>query len=200
MMAGRNISATHVAFTSARVMATCAVIGQAVGTAAATCVERGVTPRDVAKSKPLLTSLQQNLLRQDQTLRDVRNEDPSDLARKAAVKASAEEPDASAAQVINGWILDIPKKQANHWAAALAPKVPGLNFPGNSRKTIREIQITFDTGFHRELTLSSFRHGDPRNCARGPAGNVRDYQILYRGSPAANPAPVLKTLPATTSA
>jgi hypothetical protein len=31
MMAGRNISASYVAFTSARVMATCAVIGQAVG-------------------------------------------------------------------------------------------------------------------------------------------------------------------------
>ena len=35
MMAGRNISASYVAFTSARVMATCAVEGQAVGTAAA---------------------------------------------------------------------------------------------------------------------------------------------------------------------
>ncbi|MBC8164545.1 MAG: FAD-dependent oxidoreductase, partial [Bryobacteraceae bacterium] len=34
MMAGRNISATHAAFTSARVMATCATIGQAVGSAA----------------------------------------------------------------------------------------------------------------------------------------------------------------------
>ena len=38
MMAGRNISATHAAFTSTRVMATCAAIGQAVGTAAAQCV------------------------------------------------------------------------------------------------------------------------------------------------------------------
>src|SRR5690606_12496115 len=35
MFAGRNISATHVAFASTRVMATCAVIGQGVGTAAA---------------------------------------------------------------------------------------------------------------------------------------------------------------------
>jgi len=42
MMAGRNISASYVAFTSARVMATCAVEGQAVGTAAAQCVETGV--------------------------------------------------------------------------------------------------------------------------------------------------------------
>ena len=35
LMAGRNISCSHVAFTSTRVMATCAVIGQAAGTAAA---------------------------------------------------------------------------------------------------------------------------------------------------------------------
>ena len=44
MMAGRNISATYAAFTSSRVMATCAVIGQAVGTAAAQCVERCLAP------------------------------------------------------------------------------------------------------------------------------------------------------------
>jgi hypothetical protein len=35
MFAGRNLSATHIAFASTRVMATCAVVGQGVGTAAA---------------------------------------------------------------------------------------------------------------------------------------------------------------------
>ena len=39
--AGRNISATHVAFASTRVMATCAVMGQAVGTAAAMALPLG---------------------------------------------------------------------------------------------------------------------------------------------------------------
>ena len=49
LMAGRNISASYVAFTSSRVMATCAVIGQAVGTAAAQCIESGILPRDLAR-------------------------------------------------------------------------------------------------------------------------------------------------------
>jgi hypothetical protein len=40
LMAGRNISATHIAFTSTRVMATCSVIGQAMGTAAACCLQQ----------------------------------------------------------------------------------------------------------------------------------------------------------------
>ena len=83
MMAGRNISATHAAFTSTRVMATCAVIGQAVGTAAAQCAERGIRPRQLASDARLVTQLQQILLRSDQTIKNARNEDPSDLARQA---------------------------------------------------------------------------------------------------------------------
>ena len=35
MMAGRNVSVTHVALGSTRLMATCGLLGQAVGTAAA---------------------------------------------------------------------------------------------------------------------------------------------------------------------
>ncbi|MGE9296966.1 MAG: FAD-dependent oxidoreductase [Puniceicoccales bacterium] len=49
MMAGRNISATHVALCTTRVMATCAVMGQAIGTAAAIAVREGCTPREVGQ-------------------------------------------------------------------------------------------------------------------------------------------------------
>lgn len=45
--AGRNISMTHLAMSSIRVMATCALLGQAVGTAAAVATERGLTPHGV---------------------------------------------------------------------------------------------------------------------------------------------------------
>ncbi len=45
MFAGRNISATHIAFSTTRVMGTCGVMGQAAGTAAALAVEKGVLPR-----------------------------------------------------------------------------------------------------------------------------------------------------------
>ena len=46
MFAGRNISASHIAFSSARVMGTVGVIGQAAGTAAAVAIHHGVSPRD----------------------------------------------------------------------------------------------------------------------------------------------------------
>ena len=47
MFAGRNISVTHVAMAASRVMGTCAMLGQAAGTAAALAIEKKTTPRGV---------------------------------------------------------------------------------------------------------------------------------------------------------
>src|SRR5258707_6100312 len=88
MMTGRNASWSNVAFTSTRVMATCAVMGQAAGTAAALCIRDGITPRELYRDADRLAELQQALLRDDQTIKDLKNEDPRDLARKAKVTAS----------------------------------------------------------------------------------------------------------------
>ena len=57
--AGRNISMTHTAMSSIRVMATCALLGEAVGKAASIAVKNGFTPHDVYCSK---LNLLQNLL------------------------------------------------------------------------------------------------------------------------------------------
>ena len=107
MMAGRNISASHVAFTSTRVMATCAVIGQAVGAAATICAREGVDPRGVYENKALLAELQQTLLRDDATIKSATNRDPQDLARKAKVVASGHDRDARPELVLDGVTRDI---------------------------------------------------------------------------------------------
>ncbi|HEX5789868.1 MAG TPA: FAD-dependent oxidoreductase, partial [Luteolibacter sp.] len=87
-LAGRIISATHVAFGSTRVMATCAAGGQAVATAAAICRERGISPRDVA-SGDALRELQLRLERQGQFLPGRNLTDPTDLATEARVSTSS---------------------------------------------------------------------------------------------------------------
>lgn len=46
-MAGRNISVTHIALGSTRVMRTCGLIGEVVGMAASICAKRKVNPRDI---------------------------------------------------------------------------------------------------------------------------------------------------------
>ena len=46
-MAGRDISVTHVALGSTRVMRTCGMIGEVVGMAASLCTKHGAWPRDI---------------------------------------------------------------------------------------------------------------------------------------------------------
>lgn len=60
MFAGRNISATHMAMSSTRVMATCAVMGQAAGTGAALAIKYNCQPSGVTKLH--IRELQQALL------------------------------------------------------------------------------------------------------------------------------------------
>lgn len=88
LVAGRNISATHAALGSMRVMSTCAVMGQAAGTVAALSVAHGSLDDYVAQG---LQEAQQHLLRDGCFLPNVVNTDPSDLARTAIVSASSEE-------------------------------------------------------------------------------------------------------------
>jgi hypothetical protein len=102
MFAGRNISATHIAFASTRVMATCATVGQGVGTAAAFAVREGVAPTDLPGKSDLIRSIQQRLLRDDCYLVGRLNEDPDDLARAATVSASSEQPEGSALNILSG--------------------------------------------------------------------------------------------------
>jgi hypothetical protein len=59
LCAGRNISTTHAALSSTRVMATCALLGQAVGTASGLCIKYDCSPREVYEKhlKELQTTL-----------------------------------------------------------------------------------------------------------------------------------------------
>ncbi|MCZ2074321.1 MAG: FAD-dependent oxidoreductase [Bryobacteraceae bacterium] len=189
MMAGRNISASHAAFTSTRVMATCASIGQAVGTAAALCRERGVTPRQLARDRQLVSGLQQLLLRQDQSIRTVSNHDTRDLARTAAIKSSGEVGEAKAALVTDGIDRDIPpnKKtgkpgEVHHWAAKPDSREAWIELSWRQPQRLREVVLKFDTGFQRELTLSA-SDSISRAIVRAPQPEtVRDYTVTVTGA------------------
>ena len=64
--AGRNISVTHWALSSTRVMGTCALLGQAVGTAAAIAIKERLSPRGVYEKK--LSLLRRTLMDDDSYL------------------------------------------------------------------------------------------------------------------------------------
>jgi hypothetical protein len=87
-LAGRIISATHVAFGTTRVMGTCSAGAQAVAVAAAICKERGCLPRDVS-SGGNLAELQTRLVRLGQFLPGKEIVDDADLSSSARITASS---------------------------------------------------------------------------------------------------------------
>jgi hypothetical protein len=177
-MAGRNISSSHVAFSSARVMATCATIGQAAGTAAALCAAWRLTPRELYRQR--LRDLQQVLLGDDQTIKNRPNEDPLDVARQARVAVSSEQAGAPGAAVIDGYSRDVPGKAVHHWEGKMTADGAWIELSWPNAQRIGRVQLTFDTGFHRILTLSG-ESWVMKRVIRGPQPEtVRDYTVSIR--------------------
>lgn len=88
-LAGRILSASHVAFGSTRVQLTLASAAQAVGTAAAMCVSEELRPAAISQT-PHIQRLQQALLKRGQYIPGIPLHDPADLTLQAQVSASSE--------------------------------------------------------------------------------------------------------------
>ncbi len=87
-LAGRIISASHVAFGSTRVMLTCALGAQAVGEAAALCFKNNWKPSDVSENENIKL-LQLELNRKGQSIPRISIVDTSDLTKIATLKTSS---------------------------------------------------------------------------------------------------------------
>jgi len=112
-LAGRIISASHVAFGSTRVMATCGDAAQAVGVAAALCVRDDLRPTDLA-DREHVGALQTELMRRGQYIPGLRLGDPDDLAQSGTITASSRfrlvalEPDGPLLPLAESWAQMLP--------------------------------------------------------------------------------------------
>jgi len=189
MFAGRNISATHIAFASTRVMATCAAIGQAVGIAAAHALRHGIGPAELRAAPSAIPAIQQEILRQDGYLIGIANGDPADIARSATVTASSESPGSPATNILSGFTRSVhgeggasPDRAVpgtHRWMSDPSGGLPAwIQLEWGAPITFSEIRLVFDTGLHRELTLSmsekvtsKMRWGSPQ------PETVSDYRV-----------------------
>ncbi len=137
--AGRDHSATHVAMSSTRVMATCSTMGQAVGTAAAIAVRKETGPRGVYEQH--VDELQRTLMDDDAWLPFSRRP-VSDLVREAHVAGGGEGHDL----LRNG--LDRPSEQSyNGWRAAVGESVV---LRWDSPRPVHALRIVFDSDLNRK--------------------------------------------------
>jgi len=192
MFAGRNISATHIAFASTRVMATAAVTGQGVGTAAAFAVRKHLYPSDLYLENDMIRNIQQQLIRDNAFLIGVTNSDPEDLARKAFISASSFQSDGRPEYIISGITRTVhgtggvcgerTPRGSQRWMSSLDEQLPQwIELGWDETVTIRTIEITFDTGMHRVLTLTQAEaYSEKMHWGRAQEESVRDYSIEYR--------------------
>ena len=129
MFAGRNMSATHMAMSSTRVMATTAVMGQAVGTAAAIGLKSGLSPRGVYQDK--LAELQETLMEQDQFI----------PWKERQIPALTQEATASHEVLRNGVERDRDDDDNGVWLA----DGEMIEYSFASVKMIKNIRIIFDS-------------------------------------------------------
>ena len=176
MMAGRNISVSRMALGSTRVMGTCAIGGQAAGTAAAMCIRYQCLPRAVEEH---MDELQQTLLKDDCYIPGIRNEDEADLARTASVTASSWRKGCEPEQVVNG-ISRMEGEQKNIWVSdGLGAEEEWIALDLEKETEISQVRLTFDPNFHYaiKLTLSAKRQAQQRIGI--PPELVKDYTVSF---------------------
>lgn len=118
LMAGRAISVTHIAFGSTRVMATCGLVGQAAGTAAALCARHNCAPAALS-----LSSLQAALMLDDCYLPGQRLS--GSLLETARLLCSSQQVGYEAEMAVNGR-LRAENGVSNCWRAAAEDPAPWL--------------------------------------------------------------------------
>ena len=169
---GRCMGASKLAMASSRVMGTCAIGGQAIGTAAAQCVKRGCAIREVD-----ITALQQQLLRDDCYLPNVENIDTKNFAWIGYATASSYAEGFPPAAVMSG----VSRRVDGNWhqwrSNGMSDAGEWLEFVLFARATVRTVQLTFDSDFDTEkkITLSTRRQRQQKDGV--PAELVRDFDV-----------------------
>jgi len=155
LFAGRNVSQTHIALASSRIMATCALMGQATGTAAHLCIKKSVMPRALAKN--YINELQEQLMRDDVFIPKRAAKDPNDLARKATELFASSTQSGDAKLLTNGWSRDIDGK-THHWQSMGLPA--NVQMEWEQSVSISHIEIKCDTNVKRNIMMRKDSRND----------------------------------------
>ncbi len=152
--AGRNISVTHAALSSSRVMATCALLGQAVGTAAAIAAKEKCAIGEID-----INILQQQLMRDDCFLPGLKRHAASDLGSIC-----------SSPIIRNG----LERGEENLW---IGKKGDCITYTFDKPQKISRIRLVFDSDLNRNYHNMPCRYLLEEKDFHLPTTLIKDYSI-----------------------
>lgn len=171
---GRAISATHIAFGSTRVMGTCAVIGQAIGTAAAIAINRGLLPGEMA---PHIEQLRQALLSDDCFIPNLKSVNSNNLAGRSKVSCSSSDTDNPCINIINGYFRS-SKDNSNCWVSKPSlKKTQWVCLEFNNKINPDKIDLRFDSNLSSAIMLSLSQDACQKHSVGIPEELVKEYTI-----------------------
>ncbi len=138
--AGRNISATHAAMSSTRVMATCSLLGEALGNAVGICINNNILPRDITVNR--IHELQAKILDGGIMIPGMKRE-ISGLTRSARVNLS----EADKEILFNG--IDRPQSDTEYNCIELE-KNSVVEYSYDDDKRFGTLRIQFDLDYQRK--------------------------------------------------
>lgn len=174
-MSGRNISTTRLGLGSTRIMGTCAVGGQAVGTAIFLCKKYRCLPNELT---PYIQELQQLLLEEDGYIPGVVNTDENDLARFSKVQASSYQGGFEPENIVNG-VSRAEENSTNAWRSkGISANGEWLTFSFDCEREVSRVQLTFDSGFGKQLKITLSDNRRKQQSRYLPEELVKDFTVL----------------------
>ncbi|QBG46766.1 FAD-dependent oxidoreductase [Verrucomicrobia bacterium S94] len=145
--AGRNASCSHIALSSTRIISTCALMGQAVGTAAALCLKYGKNPRQIGREH--IKELQEQLIRDDVFIPNRPANDPKDLVRSGQLFGSPAK-SGDTALLTDGIGRDI-YGELHHWESINLPAE--LQVVWEKPVEVSTVELKADTQLHKKIAM-----------------------------------------------
>lgn len=164
--AGRNISTTHAAMSATRVMATCSILGQAVGLAVSIAVKKGLSPNEIYEKE--MDSLQQLLMEEDCYLPWHKRE-IQELTKKAVIITSS----GSGEVLRNGYDRPIGEED-NGWEGKVGD---WIQYSFNEKKHITKLRFVFDSDLNRSIHNMPCNYPLNDHSFHVPDTMVKDFEI-----------------------
>ncbi|WP_029487713.1 FAD-dependent oxidoreductase [Candidatus Epulonipiscium viviparus] len=175
---GRCFSVSHMAMSSTRVIGTCSVIGQAIGTAAAIATKYDILPRQVNEH---IKELQQLLIKDDAYLPSIKTEDKDDLISNNPCKITASSYQKNCEpKMINSDFARRIYDDENAWVSEkLEEDGQFVEVEFEKLMPIKELVLRFDPDFNRTVATSIAESHRDRQVEEMPYQLVKSYVIEY---------------------
>ncbi|MFI3236722.1 MAG: FAD-dependent oxidoreductase [Lachnospiraceae bacterium] len=178
---GRAISSSHMAMSSTRIMGTCAVVGQAIGTAAAMAVDKGITPREVAT---YISELQQTLIKDDCYIPGIVAKDALDLVTNKACEITASSNiEGGEPTNINGDYARRVEEVQHAWISEPFTDTPEwLQIKFAEEQSVSKIILRLDPNFSKSMVITQSSKARARLEDGMPSVLVESYTLeLLKG-------------------